>query len=630
MDGSMASGLNGRAWKLLCGSLAIALTGFGCQRSDPPAVPELSQPTAERVGLSAAERAEFYHLDEGSEVFPLAWFKALESETGQGLFTENLDRFGFLPDTSGPSNPHGLPVGITAADTRDLRDLGIKMIGINCAACHVGEIVVNGKAVRLDGAGGRADISKFFGGLAKATVATATSATKFLAFLKRLGPPTPSAFLSERDASRAASAFKALSDAGPGESGTAFDRQIEAELLKVLEEEVQRPAEPLPGTLILKPGADLDAATRAIRAQANRDLSRVATRQMPRTEPAAASIIAKEVGPSNVRPAVLALFGDVVTKVRLFKARVEFIVRLAQRLDVQATPPGYGRIDAFGGARNLLFEGHSRPTNAPVSYPHLWNFERVVWLHWDANTTSVLERNIGQALGLGAVLDRQTFASTVSVVNLHRLEQLAKKIKPPRWVDSIGPIDETAAAAGAALFQQHCASCHASDAAPDIDLKKIGTDPQRALNFAEPVGEVPNDRAIAELVGNIKRRAFDEKGFSDEQRRILDGNHQAAWRVMSSYAARPLIAPWASAPFLHNNSVPTLADLLLPPDQRPAKFFVGSAEYDVGRLGFVNSERPGSIAFDTTTPGNSNAGHNYGTNLSIAERRRLLEYLKKF
>ncbi len=321
---------------------------------------------------------------------------------------------------------------------------------------------------------------------------------------------------------------------------------------------------------------------------------------------------------------------EAVTKLRLFKARVAFIVQLASRMDVESTPPGFGRIDAFGGARNLLFAGHARAPNAPVSYPHLWNFERVSWLHWDANTTSVLERNIGQALGLGAVFDRTTFASTVSVVNLHRLEELAKKIKPPRWEDAVGPIDEAKATRGAQLFTEHCASCHAAGAEVEAELSDIGTDPHRAVNFAAPVGTVANDRAIADVVGNIKRKAFDEKGLTDAQRKVLDGGRESVWRVTSRYVARPLIGTWATAPFLHNNSVPTLADLLLPPEQRPAQFHVGSAEYDTERLGFVTTAGPVSFPFDTKTPGNSNAGHNYGTKLSAADRSSLLEYLKKF
>ena len=178
---------------------------------------------------------------------------ALESETGQGHFAQNLERFGFLPDAVGPSNPLRLPVGITAADTRDLRDIGVKMIGINCAACHVSEAVVNGKPVRLDGAGGGADISMFFGALAKSTVATATSPQKFLAFLKRVSGSGPNTGLSERDAKLSEEAFGVLAEQEQRESASPFDKELESELLNVLEQEMKRPTEPLPGRLVLSP-----------------------------------------------------------------------------------------------------------------------------------------------------------------------------------------------------------------------------------------------------------------------------------------------------------------------------------------------------------------------------------------
>jgi hypothetical protein len=66
---------------------------------------------------------------------------------------------------------------------------------------------------------------------------------------------------------------------------------------------------------------------------------------------------------------------------------------------------GFGRVDAFGGARNLLFPNDARPATAPVSYPYLWGFGQIAYFHYAANTNSVLERNIGQALGHGASLD---------------------------------------------------------------------------------------------------------------------------------------------------------------------------------------------------------------------------------
>ena len=65
-----------------------------------------------------------------------------------------------------------------------------------------------------------------------------------------------------------------------------------------------------------------------------------------------------------------------------------------------------------------------------------------VWIHYDGNTNSILERNIGQALGMGAVFDPKTYESTLRIANLHRLEVLTHKLNAPKWpADILGPID---------------------------------------------------------------------------------------------------------------------------------------------------------------------------------------------
>src|SRR5262245_29326681 len=70
-----------------------------------------SAEAASHNGLTQAEQARFYHLAEGSEVFPLNWLRALESQQTGRPFLENIGRFGLLAD---PDNPDGLPVGLTA------------------------------------------------------------------------------------------------------------------------------------------------------------------------------------------------------------------------------------------------------------------------------------------------------------------------------------------------------------------------------------------------------------------------------------------------------------------------------------------------------------------------------------
>jgi hypothetical protein len=110
------------------------------------------------------------------------------------------------------------------------------------------------------------------------------------------------------------------------------------------------------------------------------------------------------------------------------------------------------------------------------------------------------------------------------------------------------------------------------------------------------------------------------------------------------YKGRPLQGIWATAPYLHNGSVPTLYDLLLPPAQRRSSFPVGTREFDPVHVGFCTAQladhcaKPmpaDSFVFHATTTagapidGNSNAGHDYGNDrLTDADRAALVEYMK--
>ena len=88
---------------------------------------------------------------------------------------------------------------------------------------------------------------------------------------------------------------------------------------------------------------------------------------------------------------------------------------------------------------------------------------------------------------------------------------------------------------------------------------------------------------------------------------------------------------WLRAPYLHNGSVPSLAELLEPPDRRRASFYRGYDVYDPVRVGFVSdgdAARNGGTLYDTGRPGNSKAGHLYGIQLSVADKHALIEFLK--
>ena len=102
-----------------------------------------------------------------------------------------------------------------------------------------------------------------------------------------------------------------------------------------------------------------------------------------------------------------------------------------------------------------------------------------------------------------------------------------------------------------------------------------------------------------------------------------------------AYKAGPLNGIWATAPYLHNGSVPTLHELLLPPSQRKGVFWVGGMQFDPSDVGFKSGPGDGPFEFRVRDasgkiiPGNDNAGHDYGTaSMTEQERRALIEYLK--
>src|SRR2546427_1063705 len=125
---------------------------------------------------------------------------------------------------------------------------------------------------------------------------------------------------------------------------------------------------------------------------------------------------------------------DLAADIELAEATVGYLKAMPTLKELSVVQNGYGRADAFGVARTLLFgknEKNLRPQNAPVSFPHMWGIETTAWLQWGANMNSVMERNIGQSLGVGAVFDADTYATTSRLDNLHKLEHLVYTLAPP-------------------------------------------------------------------------------------------------------------------------------------------------------------------------------------------------------
>ena len=148
---------------------------------------------------------------------------------------------------------------------------------------------------------------------------------------------------------------------------------------------------------------------------------------------------------------------------------------------------------------------------------------------------------------------------------------------------------------------------------------------------------------VQAAVDGIKQKAYAAAGIDKAQQRVMedfDQHGSATWRdtlldtrpPYGPYAARPLYGIWAAAPYLHNGSVPTLYDLLLPAEQRPKTFALGGREYDPVKLGFAvpTACSQQDCLVDTTRTGDGNGGHLWGTDLAEPDRMALLEYLKTY
>ena len=129
-------------------------------------------------------------------------------------------------------------------------------------------------------------------------------------------------------------------------------------------------------------------------------------------------------------------------------------------------------------------------------------------------------------------------------------------------------------------------------------------------------------KKIEESIPPITKATFEAQGIP------LDPNRPNSWRGTGEYVARKLGGVWATAPYLHNGSVPTLYHLLLPVDERPKKFHLGHRKYDPKHVGYELSVEKPVFVYDVDTIGGSNSGHEFGTDLKEDERWEVVEYMK--
>jgi hypothetical protein len=255
--------------------------------------------------------------------------------------------------------------------------------------------------------------------------------------------------------------------------------------------------------------------------------------------------------------------------------------------------------------------------------PAWWLLKKKKTMYYVGTTPARSVRSIMQFM-LHPLTSRNEFVRAEPA--FQDIQQYLLSLEAPKYPF---PIKAELSARGKVIFENRCSQCHGTYGEkwtyPNkiIPLKEIGTDPKRFHNITETFG-----------------RAYNASWFAQEETGSWFSPGMPVQPTVG-YQAPPLDGIWATAPYFHNGSVPTL-EAVLDSSTRPKRFTrsfrTQEEDYDQARVGWRVREVPNTTPpdsdferrkiYDTTLPGRSNAGHTYGDDLSAEERRDLIEYLK--
>ena len=583
-------------------------------------------------GWDEAARDAWYNADQGSRFMPLKWFGALEQPDQPGkpfLDAAYLANFRILPPR--PGAPAGLPVGFAIDRIDDsalvktrihwipgksAKDDRVDWVGLNCAACHTAQMTYQGKAMTVDGAPSQFDFQSFVEAVDKALAETRASA--------------------DPGADTARWNRFAGSVLGPADDKPANRALLLAAVDRLIDWEAQ--AERLNRTDLRYGFGRVDAVGHIF----NRILMFGGAAQRS-PNPAAAPVSYPHLW--NITKETQLQWDGVVTNAKL---------------KVGATPFDYGALGRnTGEVLGVFGEAVITKPSGPL---HLSGFTS------SANVTNLNAMEVLVGRLQSPVWPASSFGAPGDIA----------------LTDAAGhrPTPAEVLQAGSALFKAGCAGCHTPQAHYETmkTFAQMGpenltdewmacntwaysgnsgkltgiksgylsgepitaTSPVRVLLAATVKGALVGGKvqAIEAALGDIfgvtplpkvtgPRFAPARPPTKDELRLQFCMENQT--EPLLAYKARPLEGIWATAPYLHNGSTPTLYDLLQPPSKRPVTFRLGARAFDPRKVGYDTDPATGgnSFTFDTTLPGNSNKGHVYGVDaLSETQRLELLEYLK--
>lgn len=675
------------------GAIAVQNSAFGDSYTTPVYLDQ---------GWDESDSLWFYNTTQGSGLLSYDLFAVLEQE-GSTEYSpatllrsvESIDKFRYLPQKATFFNPDGLPVGFTKDEYQ-----GHDYIGFTCAACHTSQVNYQGTAIRIDGGPAMSDMVGFLTALEKSLLATQQDDAKLQRFIENvigLGNDYDNADEVLEGLAKAIGNIQLYNTVNYSNLDygyarlDAFGRIYNRVLQHVLN---RAQVENLLALTVGPTGDRILNETQIANVMENIDKTLVDDKQF--------ALILQRLQSSESGYPGLGLRDILRVRNQIFNTpnapvSYPFLWDIVQSTYVQwnglADNSGPGPIGRNAGEVIGVFG----------------------ILDWEVEEGGF--SLAGYLSGQASKSKRIDFKSSVNITNLQRLESHLRVLQSPQWPEEIlGEIDEGKAKSGELIYDRYCVSCHEIVERDNWDrivisnmlaVESVKTDGAMAENSVNYTGKSGNFAGTYQTT-NVGPVVIQEQApvvqiltsattgviatpDADKMflRRWIERIYTLAMAIgdnpikesvkagdynpdttsnpyasLKAYKARSLNGIWATAPYLHNGSVPTLYDLLLPEDFRtdtdgatkpedgqirPSSFMVGSREFDPEKVGFVSRGYDG-FEFNTEVSrgsqlprgwGNSNNGHEYAAGvtppsgadaalepLNEEQRWQLVEFLK--
>jgi hypothetical protein len=583
-------------------SIAVPAGHTADPSPNPPSWnPQVQQAWSPQVqqAWSPQEQQAFYTADQGSRIIPILWFLALKKADGSALFAaDGLARYGYLANPKSATNPSGLPVGFMVAN--DIAAYGGRpTLAMNCAACHTREITIEGRPVRIDGGPAIADFYGFLRDL-DAAIQVVVSGGGFGDFAHRV--------LGSKYSATAAAALKVEVEAWYAEYGSFIKAALPDQSWGPIR---------------------LDAFGMIFNRVSGLDLGL----------------------PQNIRKADAPVrYPFLWNASRQDKTQWNGVAENGLYTMAMGRNLGevYGVFGRFKPSRNVLlpdfvnFAGRNNSTN----FHNLQQLETLIAKLPAPRYPLPIDPALatrGQALFVSEQCMNCHWPVPGRFKNTWKTPLTAENTDSRMFVNAQAKVKAIGSLEGVTMPQQFGPKPLTADAGQiDVLSTSVGNTLLEQLTL-DPDGVLEAIRAdlrtltIPQATSTPRTAAIPTAGVAPQ---FLQSQMRDLYRLVgldqrgAAYEARVLSGIWAAAPYLHNGSVPNLWALLQKPADRPKKFMLGSKEFDPKNVGLDTTTSPFNFTYlatpcDMINDGNSNCGHNWGTNLSNDDKWALIEYMKQ-